>query len=343
MNVNFSVDVIIPTYHPDEKFHVLMRMLREQTYPIHKIVIMNTGTSLPEEEHYRRHLAQKKAGGHVPVMEVYHIRSSEFDHGGTRGMAASWSMADICVFMTQDAVPDNDRLIEELVAPYQEEVDTRKNRLKNLHRDRENLRELTKEEKRIAAVYARQLPAADCRLIERYTREFNYPDKDRKKTAEDLKEMGIKTFFCSNVCAAYRMDLFRRLGGFEKRTIFNEDMIYAGRAVKAGYAIYYASKARVVHSHNYSGLTQFHRNFDMAVSQADHPEIFQMAPSENEGIRLVKSTAGFLVKQKKPWLIVPLIWQSGCKYLGYLLGKNYKKLPMSLVRAFSMQKSYWDK
>jgi rhamnosyltransferase len=120
-------------------------------------------------------------------------------------------------------------------------------------------------------------------------------------------------------------------------------MIYAGRAVKAGYAIYYASKARVVHSHNYSGLTQFHRNFDMAVSQADHPEIFQMAPSENEGIRLVKSTAGFLVKQKKPWLIVPLIWQSGCKYLGYLLGKNYKKLPMSLVRAFSMQKSYWDK
>ena len=155
--------------------------------------------------------------------------------------------------------------------------------------------------------------------------------------------MGIKTFFCSNVCAAYRMELFRRLGGFEKRTIFNEDMIYAGRAVKAGYAIYYASKARVVHSHNYSGLTQFHRNFDMAVSQADHPEIFEMAPSENEGIRLVKSTAGFLVKQKKPWLIVPLLWQSGCKYLGYLLGKNYKKLPMSLVRAFSMQKSYWDK
>ena len=41
-SVRPSVDVIVPTYGPGEKFHILMRMLRRQTYPIHKIIIMNT-------------------------------------------------------------------------------------------------------------------------------------------------------------------------------------------------------------------------------------------------------------------------------------------------------------
>ena len=46
-----KVDVIIPTYHPDDKFRVLMRMLRRQTCPIHKIIVMNTGDVLKDEEH----------------------------------------------------------------------------------------------------------------------------------------------------------------------------------------------------------------------------------------------------------------------------------------------------
>ena len=41
----------------------------------------------------------------------------------------------------------------------------------------------------------------------------------------------------------------------------------------------------------------------------------------------MKQTAGFLVKKRKPWLLVPLVWQSACKYAGYWLGKRYRKLP----------------
>ena len=80
MKAAFTVDVIIPTYRPDEKFHMLMRMLRTQTYPIHKIIVMNTGEVLPEEEHFRRHLRQERAG-YVPVLEVYHLKKVNFDHG----------------------------------------------------------------------------------------------------------------------------------------------------------------------------------------------------------------------------------------------------------------------
>lgn len=41
----------------------------------------------------------------------------------------------------------------------------------------------------------------------------------------------------------------------------------------------------VVHSHNYSVKQQFHRNFDLAVSQTAHPEIFEQVSSEAEGMR----------------------------------------------------------
>ena len=68
---------------------------------------------------------------------------------------------------------------------------------------------------------------------------FNYPDKACIKGEEQLGTLGIKTYFCSNVCAAYRKNVFESLDGFEGHTIFNEDMIYAAKAVKAGWKIAY--------------------------------------------------------------------------------------------------------
>ncbi|MCU6429181.1 glycosyltransferase family 2 protein, partial [Enterobacter sichuanensis] len=124
----------------------------------------------------------------------------------------------------------------------------------------------------------------------RYTRSFNYGDKSVVKSKEDLPVLGIKTFFCSNVCAAYRRELYAALGGFEKHTIFNEDMIMAGKMIKSGREIAYVAEAMVYHSHNYGNMMQFKRNFDLAVSQADHPQIFSMASSESEGMRMVKQT-----------------------------------------------------
>jgi rhamnosyltransferase len=315
-----SVDVIVPTCDPDEKFHRLMRMLRCQTYPVNKIIIMNTGTALPEEEHFRKHLQQENAGGHVPLMEVNHLRPEDFDHGGTRNAGAACSDAEICLFITQDAVPENEYLIERLIAPICQ----------------------TRIGQPVVAVsYARQLPDEDCRPVERFTRIFNYPAESRIKTRKDLGTLGIKTFFASNVCAAYRMDVFRSRGGFEEKTIFNEDMIYAGHLVKMGYAVAYAADARVIHSHNYSNAEQFHRNFDLAVSQKQHPEVFEGIRSESEGIRLVKRTAGYLTRQGKAYLIPGLVVTSGCKYLGYCLGKRYDRLPPSLVRRLSWNKRYW--
>lgn len=300
-----TVDIIIPTYKPDRKFDCLIRMLRRQTYPIQKIIVINTKAgAFPWE-----------TTGLDPRITVKEITGREFDHGGTRNMAVGMSDAEIVVCMTQDAVPKNEYLIENLVSALEDE--------------------------RVGCAYARQLPDETCDVIERYTRSFNYPEESSVKDLSSVEQMGIKAFFCSNVCAAYLRSCYDEAGGFVRKAIFNEDMIMAGRMMKLGYRCAYTAKAQVVHSHNYTCIQQFKRNFDLAVSQADYPDVFGGIRSESEGIRLVKQTIAYLVRIRKPWLIVKLIINSGFKYLGFLLGKNYRKLPEKLILRCSSNPKYW--
>lgn len=301
-----TVTVIIPTYKPGAAFRRLMKKLSTQTYSIEKIIIMNT-----EEQYWKNALIQG-----IEQAEVHHITKAEFDHGKTRARGAAMAESDILVYFTQDAVPANDLVVEHLVQAFKDES--------------------------VGAAYGRQLPDSDCKFIEAYTRGFNYPETGSVKYKADLPKLGIKTYFCSNVCSAYRRTVYEEMGGFITRTIFNEDMIMAAHMVQAGYGIAYQADAKVFHSHNYTYTQQFSRNFDLAVSQADHPEIFADISSESEGIRLVKRTAAYLVQAKKPWLIPDLILASGFKFLGYKAGQNYQKLPKCLVRKFTMNPSYWE-
>ncbi len=339
MGTNPTVELLIPVYKPGDELAVLLEHMGKQTYPLQAIHLLVTAGEKQYEqicEEYRVTKdgeQDKDSDGDsfgVPALRFTKIEPAKFDHGGTRHLGASQSQADILLFMTQDAVPENEYLVEEMVKAITGGMTAT-----------EAVAAEGSMPVQIAAAYARQLPAADCNFIEQYTRQFNYPAESRVKTKADLPALGIKTYFCSNVCAAYRRDIYEKMGGFERRTIFNEDMIFAARLIQEGYGVAYAADARVIHSHNYSGLQQLHRNFDLAVSQAEHPEIFEAVPSEGEGIRMVKSTAGYLCKCGKAYLVPKLVWQSGCKYLGYLLGKRYRKLPKKMVLWLTMNKRYW--
>lgn len=298
-------DVIIPVYKPGRELRQLLILLQKQTVRPSHILLVNTEKELFDEDCI--------AG--MDDVEVIHISKSEFDHGGTRHMAAMHLNSELIWFLTQDAVPANTHLAEELLAAF--------------------------ADPKICAAYARQLPKEDCDVMEQYTRSFNYSSKSRVKTAEDLPELGIKTFFCSNVCAMYRRSTYEELGGFERRTIFNEDMIFAGKLIQNQKAVAYCADAKVIHSHNYSGLQQFHRNFDLGVSQAEHPEVFEGISSESEGIKMVRKSAYYLISIGKPYLLPGLVYVSGCKFIGYRLGKAFRKLPKWLIKACTMNQEYW--
>ena len=300
-----EVDVLIPVYRPDGKLTELLKRLKMQNYPIHRVILMNT-----EEKHFPAQLT-----GIWDRVEVYHLAKEEFDHGGTRDRGVRMSTADLVVCMTQDAMPADETLIEELVKPF--------------------------DDPEVWAAYARQLPNEDCREVEKYTRSFNYPEQSMVKTKEDLDRLGIKTFFCSNVCAAWRREKYLELGGFVKHTIFNEDMILAGTMIKQGGKIAYCAKAKVIHSHNYSAFQQFHRNFDLAVSQTMYPEVFGGIRSESEGIKLVKKSLSYCIEIGKPWLMIQVVTQSAGKLLGYKMGQRYRSLPMWLILRCTMSPSFW--
>ena len=108
-----KVDVIIPTYKPGKEFEELICRLQKQTYPIHRIIIINTQTGVfpteLESEPYQ--------------IEIMHIKSEDFDHGGTRNMGASISHADIVLYMTQDAVPADEHLIEKFANVFEKHLE----------------------------------------------------------------------------------------------------------------------------------------------------------------------------------------------------------------------------
>lgn len=306
-----KVNVVIPTYKPEKKYIQLIERLEKQTIKPSRIIVMNT-----EQKFYDRLVYGTSFQELYRDIEVCHISKREFDHGRTRHLGMKRADGEYVLFMTQDAIPADETLIETMLSAFSEE--------------------------KIAAVYARQLPEKDSGIIESYTRQFNYPPESRVKSQKDLDTLGIKTYFCSNVCAMYKKSVYEELGGFVRHTIFNEDMIFAAEAIKSGYKIAYCAQAAVYHSHNYTNMQQLRRNFDMGVSQADHPEIFANISSGTEGKRLVKQISEYLKQSGNRKLVFHLYMQSGFKYAGYLLGKNYKRLPRKMIQSLTNSKTFWD-
>ncbi len=304
--MNKRIDAVIPVYRPGQEFVLLLERLKTQTVPPDRIILMVTGEAeaLPE----------------LPKGPEYVIRTlmpPDFDHAGTRNAGAALSDADYLLFMTQDAVPADERLVENLLKSFSDPD--------------------------VGAAYARQLPRDGCRTIEKIRREANYPAKSRKKTASDVETLGLKAYFLSDVCALYERETFRALGGFQEPAVFNEDMVFAHTLLKSGRAVYYAADAQVIHSHEYTGKEERARAFDMAASQADHPEVFSSVSSEKEGAGLVKRTLRELSARKEKRRIPYFLYQCFMRYEGYLLGKHYKRLPQKLRIRLGSNKNYWRK
>ena len=103
-------------------------------------------------------------------VEVHHIKKEEFDHGKTRDYGASLAKeADILMFMTDDAIPKDKYMVENLIKAFDDPM--------------------------VTAAYGRQMADPEKNYIEYYTRIFNYPLESRVKTKEDLDTLGIKNIF----------------------------------------------------------------------------------------------------------------------------------------------------
>lgn len=300
-----TIDIIIPAYKPGEEFQELIQKLMKQTVLPQNIFIIQTmveGFPLIQANDAR--------------ISVYPIEKKDFDHGKTRAYGASLSKADYVMMMTQDAMPADPYLLEKMLKGFEQE--------------------------KVGIVYGRQLARKDADILEQMARVHNYPAESQLKTKEDLERLGIKTYFCSDVCAMYDRKLYNELGGFVYPTIFNEDMIMASKVIQAGYGVYYAADAKVIHSHSYTCKQQFVRNFDLGVSQKQYSEVFENISSEKEGAGFAKNTIVTLCKKGRIGKAIYFAWQCAFRLAGYKLGLHYDKLSDKMILRCTMNPGYWE-
>ncbi len=245
------------------------------------------------------------------------ISSQAFNHGGTRNQCVEMqhSQYDVVVFLTQDAIPEAG-FVEELIAAF--------------------------TDSRVACAYGRQLPHLDANPIAAHARHFNYPSQAWQGGIASVAERGLKTVFMSNSFSAYRISVFKELGGFPSDTILCEDMYYTAKAVAAGYEVAYVPEAKVRHSHNYTASEEFRRYFDIGVFHANNPWIRQQfGAATGEGKRFLLSELRYLAKHGLGYLPQAML-NNAMKFLGYKLGQWYRSLPDAMIKRCSMHRHYWQ-
>lgn len=304
-----NIEIVIPVFRPDGRLKMsIERLLRQSVMP-DRILLEVLYENLIDREIPEIYMDKR--------IEVRYTPKEEYDRAGSRDAILRELDSDIVIFMVQTAIPQNRYLVEKLTEPFKEE--------------------------RTAVVYGRHMTDDECSPIECCVRQFNYPPKGMTKSLEDTGKLGIRTFFNSNVCAAYRRSAYLETEGFGKRMIAGEDMLAARRLLEKGWQAVYVPEAEVIYYRNDDLHGLWKRNFDIGVAHAEHPEMIENTKPGKEGVRLVRVTSALLRQNHMEEYLGEVLTRSIVRYLAYQLGRNYERLPEGVVRKCSANKEYWEK
>lgn len=256
-----DISVIIPTLNAEHEIEALLIALERQSIRPNEILVVDSASEDKTSELVQKH----------KIVRLLEIDRQDFNHGTTRDMALNESSGDFVCFLTQDAVPVSDDYLKRLVAPMVEDSN-------------------------IALVSGRQLPKANARRFEQLVRDFNYPDTPSVRSKGDLEKFGIKTFFASDTCSAYRRTAYLECGGFDHVNT-NEDMLMAAKFIASGMKVAYEPRAEVYHSHNLTPSQQFARNRAVGFFLETHADDLMQASEIGEGGRLVKAVSSQLLRE----------------------------------------------
>lgn len=300
-----ALQVIIPIYHPDEKFIELLNMLKKQSIPDIPVLIIDSGSD--------KEWCKAAQGLNWQLKD---IDSKDFNHGGTRQMGIDMCPGkDIIVFLTQDAILADEYSIENLVRAF--------------------------DDIGVGCAYGRQLPHKDANVFASFARLHNYPAQSYVRSYEDRNVYGMKTAFLSNSFAAYRRTAMEKVGGFPSNVILSEDMYVAAKMLMSGWKVSYVAEAKVYHSHNYTIWQEFKRYFDIGVFHARESWIREnIGEAEGNGKDFIYGEFKFLIKDN--CLLLPeMMFRDVMKFIGYKLGNRERYIPFILKRRISASISFW--
>lgn len=301
-----TCSIIIPTLNSGRLLEPLISSLTSQSVPPREIIVIDSSSNdrTPDEA--------VRLG-----CTLITIPRAEFNHGRTRNHAARQAQGDVLVFMTQDALPLTNCFLEELLKPIEQGV--------------------------ASAAYARQVPYASARPTEVFARTFNYPALSCIRTKERVRDLGIRTYFFSNVASAIRKDVFMAHGMFQEDVIMNEDMLFCAKLIENGHSVMYAAEAMVFHSHNYNVVQTFQRYFDIGVFYAQNMKKQEKLNIKSAGSNYTKNLLAYLFREKKFSDIPFFIAETCAKFLGFYSGRLEARIPLMLKTKMSLHEGYWRK
>ncbi|GKU27274.1 rhamnosyltransferase [Clostridium folliculivorans] len=243
------------------------------------------------------------------------VKKGQFSHSSTRERMAFKTNEDIIVFISQDVIMKDENWLKNLVNPIIiGECD---------------------------ASFSRQI----CQnlSIEKYIREKNYPKESRVVSKDDIKSLGLITFFYSDASSAVTASVYKKLNGYDgKDLIINEDMYLAHKLVTNGYKIKYCSDSEVYHSHTFTLKQLFNRYFDTGVFFKQN-SVFLEYNGNQSGVNLLKYVLKRSFQELNIKVIINVVPNFASRFIGSYLGERYEKLSLNRRIKYSLNKQYWTK
>ena len=296
-----AVSVIIPTLNGGAAFRACLEAVhRQQLDRPFEVICIDSGSNDDT-------LGRCRERG----VRLLQIPPGTFNHGLTRNEAISAARGEYVALLTQDAVPVGTDWLHHLV-------------------------EALDSVPRAAGAYGRQLlrsttvnPYQRWRLehwaatrAERVIQEIT--DREAFEARSPLEKLAVVAFDDVNSCIRKRV--WERIPF--SRVEFGEDLDWSLRVLRAGYAIVYEPRARVLHSHNDSLWRDFkrvysdHRNLNRLLGMRQMPTLGRVFRCTVSGVgalwRTVPMPPGSRARRLY-WRLYALPWtlaQNAAQYLG---------------------------
>jgi rhamnosyltransferase len=303
-----SVTVAVPVRNGGALLDEVLAAVRAQRLdrPV-ELLVADSGSSDGSRELAHQHGA-----------ELIDVRPGDFSHGATRNLLAERASGSHVAFLTQDAVPADERWLAHLLVGFEAGDD-------------------------VGLVFGpyRARPDASLMVRRELADWFDSLSTQPERGAGEIPDVRRSFFTDANGClarAAWERVPFRRVG-------YAEDQLLARDMLAAGYAKVYRPDAAVIHSHRYAPIDQFRRSFDEWRGLREVGAILAAPPLGPAALGVQRAVRDDLALARSEgqtgadrlMTAVASLGHHSLRAAGAALGSRADRLPPALRRACSLE------
>lgn len=225
--MSYKATIFIPTFNGERYLNTVLQMIFRQKVDFrYEVLIIDSGSTDNSLSIIRKY--QKKHNN----LRLQEIPNSEFGHGKTRNLAAQIAEGEYIVYLTQDAIPANNKWLSEMLKPFS---------INN----------------KIVAVMGKQTPRPKCFPLMKYDiqRVFTQCGPDtgvtlfyKGKAKLSKSDLNFISFYTDVNSATIRRFLLKEIS--YRDVPYAEDQAFGKDIIDSGYIKAYAPLGNVWHSND---------------------------------------------------------------------------------------------